>query len=222
MIRKLLISSLLLSLTAGLLHAYEGGRTGGRLYTDPDPSASGGITGQVGFTQSPLRAAFAMPPTDVRLVYRGTIEGTNRFNFRGLPVGRYDLVLVFDDGFYEGISLARENTLTDRDVKLIKEHLSATVPFFPIKTYHRYAGTTGRGQEARVVYQEMRDNIRTIKLGIMQDVGDVGWQLVRSREIIRIDSNQTTSRPGVIPHHHRPDLGGIRVVDSVRDLETIR
>ena len=63
--------------------------------------------------------------------------------------------------------------------------------------------------------------IRSLKLALLEDVGAVGWHLVTTREIIRqeVAGNE---RKGVLPHKYSAALGGIRVVDSVKDLGEIR
>ncbi len=196
-----------------------------RLYTQPDPNASGGLTGTAAFSASPLRGAFAQSRADPAKVYAARIEDGRRFTFSGLPVGRYDLLLLYDDAFYEGLMLSREDTLTDRDRQLITGHIDKTGQFFETKIYHRMAGQTGVGNEARIVFQEHHQRedseIRNLKLGILMQVGDVGWQMVRSREFVRIDVRNSTSQSGILPHHYNPSLSGFRVVDSIRDVGTL-
>lgn len=197
-----------------------------RLYTRPDPNATGGLQGSVALSpSSQLWAVFAMPRGDPSRVYAAEVTGSD-FVLRGLPVGRYDLMVLYNDAFYEGLQLSRDDTLTERDRQLITEHIDRTGQFFETKVYHRMAGTTGVGNEARIVFQEHHQRedseIRNIKLGVLMQVGAQDWQMVRSREFVRIDVANTSSISGILPHHYNPALGGFRVVDSVRDVGTLR
>jgi len=212
-------------------------------FTEPDPSASGGIVGRAGISHRPLVGVFAVSRADPSRVYRGKVEDGGRFRFEGLPVGRYDLAFLYPDAFYEGFQLAREDTLTPRDREQIEEHIRSGNPFFETKHMHRIEGTAGTGNYARAFFQEMHvrneGEIRSFKMMVLMRVGEVGWQATGSREIVRthraapgytIESlrlerempDRIMRGSGLLNHHHRPSLGGIRVVDSVRDLGTIR
>lgn len=116
------------------------------LYTKTDPSAGGGIKGEIAGTGQPLIGVFALPPHEPRFVYRGTVRGGGReFVFSGLPVAKYDLILLFEDMIYEGLNLNRgENTLTSKDKQLIKEIIDKSERFFNKKIIYRMAGTTGK------------------------------------------------------------------------------
>jgi hypothetical protein len=204
-----------------------------RLYTAPDPAAPGGLRATLSHPATPLLQVFALPPADTAKVYKGAVTGDGRsFSFQGLPVDRYDLVLLYEDAVYEGLTLQRDDdTLTPRDRELIKTVINRAVPFFDTKAIHRSAGTTGSEGRARCFLQELRTRlilnqngdelkgyqIRSIKLAWLQDVGKVGWQLVGTREIVR-DEVAPQERKGVLAHYYRPSLGGLRVTDTVKDL----
>jgi hypothetical protein len=225
----------------GLALGAESNHTGtvqsSRLYTSPDPAAAGGIRGRVSLTGTPLRHALAMPIDDPTRVYRGTVQGEGKeFVVQGLPTARYDLLLVFDDQVWEGFTLVRgDGSLTARDRQLIRDKLMVSTPFFDTKEIHRCEGTTGREGKARCVLQEMRTRpvtlqdasvradiqIRSLKLALLEDVGPAGWHLVRTREFLRqeVGGNE---RKGVLPVEHVPGLGGIRVIDAVKDIGDIK
>jgi hypothetical protein len=216
-----------------------GGHTGTiqstQLYTPPDPSAGGGLRGAL-VTAPPLRQAFAVPVDDPKKVYKGTVESDGKgFSFSGLPTARYDLMLVFDEEVREGFVLSRDaSTLTAQDQAKIKEKVEASVPFFDTKVIHRCEGTTGREGKARCVLQELRTRpvtlqdasvrsdiqIRSFKLALLEDVG-IGWQLVRTREVLRTEVAGNEPK-GVLPVKHVPALGGLRVIDTVKDLGQIK
>jgi len=63
-----------------------------KLYTQPSPTATGGIS----FTASiPVISAYAVPQNNQYDVYRGTVDASkNSVSFSGLPIARYDLMLV--------------------------------------------------------------------------------------------------------------------------------
>ena len=219
-----------------LAQAAKGGHTGTQqstfLYTPPDPSAGGGLRGTLVLAAQPLRSVFAVPADDPTKVYRGAVQEEGKaFAFQGLPTARYDLMLVFDDQVIEGFVLCRdENTLTDKDRQSIREKINVSVPFFDTKEIHRCEGTTGREGKARCVLQEVRTRpvtlqdasvradiqIRSFKVALLEDVG-LGWQMIDTREILRQEV-AGGERKGVLPVKHQAALGGIRVVDTVKDL----
>lgn len=209
-----------------------------RLYTKPDPSAQGGINGQIKGHKQLLSAVFAVPSDNPKLVYRGAIATTtngNEFSFAGLPVAKYDLMLVCSNNFYEGFRLAQAtNSLTDKDRKMIEAIIMKSVPFFNVKKIHRCEGTTGPNNTAKCVLQEARTlpvtlqdgtlhpeiQVRSIKLAYLEDVGAAGWQLVNTREIIRMEVGANDAK-GLLPHAYLPALSQVRVVDEVKELGEI-
>ena len=204
-----------------------------RLYTKSDPAAPGGIHARLVAFANPVQQAFAIDNGNPKLVYQGTVtEDGKEIRFAGLPSASYDLVLVAPDRFYEGCQLARDpDTLTDQDRKSIAFTINKSVPFFDTKKIHRCEGATGRNGKARCVLQEVRTHpvtlqsaevrtdiqVRSIKLASLEDVGAVGWQLVQTREIVRTEAGPRDIK-GVLPHCFLPGLGGIRVVDTDKDL----
>ena len=189
------------------------------LYTEPDPRAAGGMEGRVAQPNRPIQHVLATPRSRPEHVYAGEITGPNRqsFRFTGLPMDRYDLVVIYADRFFEGLRLTRgDDTLTPADREEIKEIISRSEPFFSVKLIHRLEGQTGRGGEARAVCTFGRERLRrTYKLAIMRQVGP-GWQVKRTREWLPVN----ISEGGDIHTEHRfsADLSGIRVTDQVRDL----
>ena len=205
------------------------------LYTKPDPAATGGITGQITNPSQPIKLILATPAAEPEKVYKGDIDPGNpaAFSFKGLPAGRYDLIVVYKDAFYEGLALSRdENTLTDSDREKINHSLQKSEPYFPEKFIHRLEGQTGRGNQARMLATYSRtkgslltftthegkyardDQKRTFKLVILQDVG-AGWQIVKTRNY-----NTEWAEPGTaLPKHHfSPALSKIRVADETKNI----
>ena len=227
-------------LCMGPLAAWAGKGTGTeqstKLYTPPDPASGGGIEGRIAAPDKAIAGIFAMPQDDYKRVYRGDTDGDGRaFHFAGLPPGKYDLVVLYTDGFYEGLTLSREaDSLTAGDQKAIEAAIAKSTPFFDTKKIHRCEGVTGHAGYARCVLQEVRTRpvtlqsaevrtdiqVRSLKLALPEDVGSMGWSLVNTREIVRQEVTSSEMK-GLLPHHFRAKLGGIRVIDSVKALGTL-
>ncbi|MEI8233267.1 MAG: hypothetical protein WCH57_01125 [Verrucomicrobiota bacterium] len=204
-----------------------------KLYTAPDPTAQGGISLTA---SSPVESAFAVPQGNQFLVYKGTVDANKKaITFVGLPIAKYDLMLVCTDKIYEGFCLNRdEDNLTQNDIKFIHETVNQSIPFFDRKRLERMKGATGKAGKATVVLQEMRiDNflnqngdlmkghqIRSIKLAFCEDVGNAGWQLLQSREILRTDVFPDMPHD-LIPIKFTESLENIRVTDSIKNLGEI-
>ncbi|MBU0715017.1 MAG: hypothetical protein KJ964_06640 [Verrucomicrobia bacterium] len=225
--------TLLLPIPSLLAGKVTGTQQSSRLYTKSDPAARGGIHAKLAAFTTPVQQVFAIDNGNPKLVYQGTVlEDGKEIQFAGLPVAIYDLVLVAPDRFYEGCRLARDpDTLTDRDRQSIAFTINKSVPFFDTKKIHRCEGTTGRNGKVRCVLQEVRTHpvtlqdattrtdiqVRSIKLAFLEDVGAVGWQMVQTREIVRTEVGPKDMK-GLLPHCYLPVLGGIRVVDTDKDL----
>ena len=139
-------------LCMGPLAAWAGKGTGTeqstKLYTPPDPASGGGIEGRIAAPDKAIAGIFAMPQDDYKRVYRGDTDGDGRaFHFAGLPPGKYDLVVLYPDGFYEGLTLSREaDSLTAGDQKAIEAAIAKSTPFFDTKKIHRCEGVTGHAE----------------------------------------------------------------------------
>jgi hypothetical protein len=200
-----------------------------KLYTQPDSSSSGGIKGKIKSPMTPIEQILAIPADEPRFVYEGKRNGT-AFSFSGLPMGKYDLVVIYDNSFYEGLRLHRErDTLTAEDRKKIEASITKSEPFFNTKIIHRLEGTTGRGNLCRAICTYVREKSavdyagelegfrRTFKIVILKDVGP-GWQIVRSRDLFPLSVEKVNARPR---HFHSDSISGIRVSDYEKDLGMI-
>ncbi|TAN36898.1 MAG: hypothetical protein EPN23_07205 [Verrucomicrobia bacterium] len=208
-----------------------------RLYTPPDPSATGGLRGRVPASSEKLVDAFAIPSGELMRVYKAKLSADGHaFEFPNLPTAKYDLLLVGPNAFYEGLCLDRAaSTLTPNDLRSITAILNKSEPFYELKKIHRCEGHTGAAGNAHCVLQEVRARpitfqdatvhaeyqVRAIKLVLFEDVGP-NWQLVTTREIIRQEVVIAHEHPGLLPHVYCPgQLSGLRVVDSVKDLGVV-
>ena len=235
------------------------------LYSKTDPDASGGIKGTITENPSEVLGVLAMPQKFPNLtstedieggtsaknarnvnkdmtnqVYLASLGNDNAFSFSGLPPGKYDLFVLCDNCFYEGLLLSREeNTLTDTDKKAIKAKITESNPFFNLKNQHRMEGQTGSYGKARVIEQEVRTlpvtlqsaevmkniQIRSIKLCLMESVGTkslgIQWDMKKTREITRQEVGPPDIK-GVLPDYFCKALQGIRVSTAVKDLGTVK
>jgi hypothetical protein len=201
-----------------------------RLYTKPDPTSAGGIKGHVYSPKMPIQQVLAIPPDEPRIVYKGDVSGSDSrtFSFTGLPMRKYDLIVIFETKFYEGLQLHREeNTLTKEDLKKIDYIVQKSDPYFTKKVIHRVEGTTGRTNLARCIITSLRNKgsadvshakwRRTFKLIMLKDVGP-GWQVVRSRDLYPVWIESRYANP---PHYYSKELSRIRVTNSKKDLGEI-
>ena len=248
----------------GNMSPYSKTQVGAKLYSDPDPEASGGIRGVLKDMPSDLLGVVAVPQRFTEIVsrdegtggtaaknarnttkevqvsaYLATLGSSSSFSFRGLPPGKYDLLVVCDNAMYDGILLAREiNTLTDADIKVIKAKVDESNPFFNIKNIQRIEGVPGGYGKARALGQDMRTlpvtlqsaevlthiQIRSLKIYQFEQIGTTKtgpmWAVKRTRELVRQEVGPPDTK-GPIPNYFCQALQGIRVSTSVKDLGTI-
>ena len=209
--------------------------TGKFLSTKPDPSAKGGIKGRITNPSDHIVGVYALCPNQPRWCYRATIAGEKKhdFEFTGLPMEKYDLVILFKSVVYEGLQLCKEeSTLTAKDREAIKAQVEKSEPFFDQKIIFRLEGKTGKGEKATGIAAYIRnkessdnavgsvftDHRRSIKVFQMMNVGP-GWQMAMERELY-----VNFLAPGTGPNVkgvYRPYLGNIRVTDMVKDIGDI-
>jgi len=203
------------------------------LYSDPDPASAGGISATVQYPELPIEKVVAVPADAPELAYAGKVFGEDRrsFRFEGLPMRRYDLLIVYEDRFYEGFALHRgDDTLTTEDRAGIERMIQASEPFFTHKIVHRLEGETGRGGAARCICTFLRakgslekleiersEHRRTFKLVRLKQVGP-GWQVVRARDLYPIYVEPERNH---IDHHYSRAISRIRVTDKIKDLGRI-
>ena len=248
----------------GNMSPYSKTNVGVNLYSRPDPNAPGGIRGTIADSPSEVLGVLAMPQkfpnvasledieggtsaknarninTDMtNQVYLASLGSDSSFSFSGLPAGKYDLLVLCENCFYEGLLLNREtNNLTEADVASIKGKLKESNPFFNVKNQHRIEGQTGTYGKARVLEQEVRTlpvtlqnadvlthiQIRSIKLCLMESVGTKSlgtrWEMKKTREITRQEVGPPDTK-GPIPGYFCKTLQGIRVSTAVKDVGAV-
>ena len=200
-----------------------------RLYSSVDPTDTGGIKGSIVTPSKAIVQILAIPPDEPRLVYVGQLLGTDKreFLFEHLPIRKYDLVVIYDDEYYEGLNLHRgDSNLNDEDQAKIKATVDKAEKYFLKKTIHRLEGESGRGKEARCIVTYLRDKAstngkdyrRSLRLIMLKDVGP-GWQIVRTRDLYPTWTKPVHANP---THHYVEDLGRIRVTSSIKDIGGLR
>ncbi len=248
----------------GAASAFIGTGTGKYLYTKPDAGAPGGICGRIVGAPSSVEGVIAIVQRFRNVsalanvkggtaaknggqaashmkfpCYLADLDDKNNFTFRGLPTGKYDLIVICEDRIYDGIKLSREEmTLSKEDLRVINAKIKESNPFFDTKKISRIEGTTGRLGASRAIVQELRtkaffdqygstyDNlqIRSIKLYIMDSVGGgrmgTHWEVQKTRELCRKEVGGVDTK-GALPEIFLPALQGVRVSKSIKDVGEI-
>ena len=194
-----------------------------RIYTAPDATARGGIRGVVNVV---LTHALAVEHDRTR-VYRGTLsDGNKGFSFSGLPVGKYDLVLVTADGVYEGLALGEQTRdLPAGSLENLKKRVNAQDAFFNRTLIHCVGFD---GDNALVFVERIRDKLilkqsaekldatlRRLEVMELAQAGD-DWQVTTTRHLYR--EEQPPGGINFLKHGFARELGSLRVIDTVKDL----
>jgi hypothetical protein len=197
----------------------------GRIYTAPDPNATGGIAGNAG---TPLTHAMAVEHSREH-VYLATLgDGGQSFRFEHLPVGKYDLVLVSKDGaVYEGLALGGPaDGISAVSRKNLETRISLADSFFNLYAIHRLGledstvlAFVERISTKHVLKQSgeaLNQNLRRLEVIELHQASD-DWQMVATRHLYR-EGEEIVDNPSFFKHAAVPALGNLRVVDSVKDL----
>ena len=185
----------------------------GRIYTAPDPAATGGIAGVI--PAGELTHAVAVNSERVQ-VYRA-LPGSNQFRFENLPVGKYDLILVTKDRrVYEGLRLGADIAELPPASRLnLETRIAKADAYFNRHLIHR----CGIVNERILAFVErIRDR------QILTQGGDVVnaniRQMTETRHVYRQYEPPETSPP-FLRHVYVPALSGIRVVTTLKELGTL-
>ena len=212
----------LLFLIVPLLHADNG-----RIYTQVDPSSTGGIEGAF---PVPVTHAIAVDRERVH-VYLGQVsEGGKTFKFSHLPVGKYDLVMV-DAGraVYEGIvlgdpsghpsSVSMENLKKRIDVSdaFFNSHQIDRFGFAPAQAYAFVERL--RNRDTLTQAGSAMGNVRRLEI-VQLDQAEDDWQLTETRHIYREEEPKNPNAT-FMKHYYISDLGNVRVIDTIKKLPPI-
>jgi hypothetical protein len=200
------------------------------LYTKPVAGAAGGISGRVDQT---LTHALALNRDRVQCFRAELLDGGKMFRFPGLPTGKYDLVLISkSDVIYEGLELGRDaEKLTGTPKKNLELRVTKSDTFFNKAIIHR-VGLSEDGNKILALIERVRDklilkqsgeqlksNLRRIEVADFLKATD-DWTLTESRHLYREEAPQGEGM-SFCKHRLLPELGNVRVIDSVKDLGAI-
>lgn len=197
----------------------------GRIYTKPDPAATGGIEGA-----APMALTHALAVDHELLhVYRAELsDGGKTFQFHHLPVGKYDLVLVTaGNEVFEGLALGPPPVNPDPSFEEgLRTRVGAADSFF-----NRFAILRAGVSEERALafVERIRDrltlqqsgekldaNLRRFEIIELAKAGD-DWQMSATRHIYR-EEELVRESPPFMKHFFVSAIGNLRVVDSVKQL----
>ena len=221
--RKGLGIALILLLFA-ISHAFA---QAGRIYTVPDATATGSLSGRA---SEPLTHAVAVEHDRLR-VFRGALDdGGRAFRFEHLPIGKYDLVLFAQSGtVYEGLALGTPPNLPAPSAKNLQQRIDLADSFFNRAQVHRI-GLSADGETLLAFVERYRAN------DVLKQSGEALGQMVRRFEVIELaraedDWQMTSSRhiyregEPVDPQFRKavnlPALGNLRVIKDPKDLGEI-
>jgi len=201
----------------------------GRIYTNPDPATAGGIAGA---TSRPLTHALAVEHDRLH-VYRAELaDGEKTFLFSHLPAGKYDLVLVAAGNLvFEGLQLGEPPANPDpASLQNLGKRVAVADAFFNRCAVCRIGIT---GDQALVFVERIRDhltlqqsgeklnaNLRRLEIIELARASD-DWQMTTTRHIYR-EEMPVAPDPAFLQHFFVPTIGNIRVVDSVKQLGTLK
>ena len=226
---------LFLSIAVGILLGCASAQAqAGRIYTKTRPEATGGITGKA---PSELVHAMAVERDRVRVFLADLTDGGKTFRFEHLPVGKYDLVLVTKDGaIWEGLALGDSLLpLSVTSAENLEKRIKLADTFFNRYKVHR-AGLgmldeSGDGMVLALVErlrpndvlkqsgERLNQTIRRLEVIELHQATD-DWQMVGTRHLFR-EGESIPITPEFLNHTQIPELGGLRVVNEIKDLGTV-
>ena len=200
------------------------------LYTKPAAGANGGISGRV---DTELTHAIALS-RDYTQCFRGELsDGGKAFRIAGLPTGKYDIICVTKGGqIFEGVELGEDGSkLPAASVKYSEARIKKADTFFPKAKIHRFGLIEG-GEKMLLFVERLRDtlilrqsgeklesNLRRMEVVELIKAKD-DWQMLNTRHIYREEAPLVENMP-FFTHKFVPELGSVRVIDSVKDLGSI-
>jgi hypothetical protein len=210
------------------LPAYAGGK-----FLDPlDPALGGGVSAKVSPADQ-LEEVILVEPTTFR-AYLATIDAKGgKFSVRGVPPGKYDLILRFTTVLVEGLRFDVPEgfaKLSPEEIKGIHDVIWVTDDYFNDKTIARMGGN---GTRVKMLVVEIRDKptvdpggnpltgliIRRFGLVDIRKTGQI-WTIKQVRHLSR--EERPEKLPGkMLKFIYVRSLGGIRVAEQVVELPPI-
>ena len=200
------------------------------LYTKPVAGATGAISAKV---DAELTHAIALN-RDYSQCFRGDLaDGGKSFRIAGLPTGKYDLICVTKAGqIFEGVEVGEDGSKLPADsIKHSEARITKADTFFPKAKVHRFGLIEG-GEKMMLFVERIRDtlilrqsgetlnsNLRRIEVVELIKAKD-DWQMLNTRHIYREEAPMVPNMP-FFTHKFVPELGNVRVIDSIKDLGSI-
>lgn len=200
----------------------------GRIYTAPDPAATGGIAGTLAGGE--LTHAMAVDSERVKVYRAVPVAGSNEFHFEHLPVGKYDLVLVTKQRqVLEGLRLGEPIALPTGSATNLTKRIAKADAYFNRHIIHRCGlvddrilAFVERIRDRQILTQGgdvVKANVRRLEI-IELTQADDDWQMNQTRHVYR-QYEPLEKEPAFCQDQFVPALSGIRVVTAVKDLGTI-
>jgi hypothetical protein len=192
--------------------------------------ATGGIAARV---DQELTHAIALNRDRVQC-FRGDLsDGGKAFRIGGLPIGKYDLILVTKSGtIYEGIDLGADASRLPAISKQNTETRIGKADTFFNKVKILRNGLIEDGEKQLLLVERLRDkeilkqsgevlkaNLRRLEVVELIKAAD-DWQFLNTRHVYR---EEAPVGPGMVffADKYVAGLGNVRVIDSVKDLGTL-
>ncbi len=195
-------------------------------FHDTPPGGPGGISIPVQ-PIADLEEAVVVEPTDYKAYVAEIDRAAGRVSIRGIPPGRYDLILKFKDKVCEGLTLDPPGGITALPKEAregIEEVTWMSEDYFNEKHIIRLGGNK---DTVKLLVEQIRDKrtfepdgtemkgimIRRLDLCEMRRTAKV-WQVKMNRHLFR--EERKMGGPGTkLDFVYVPGLGGIRVGDEV-------
>ena len=205
---------------------------GSKFHNKPDPKLGGGLTGKVS-PIAELEDVIVVEPTEFKVYLAKIDRKAGSFTIKGLPPGKYDLMLKFNAVLVEGVRLNVQDgfeELSEEDRKAIEHVTWITDDYFNSKTIIRVGGNAKR---IKLIADQVRDLhtvdpsgaalagllVRRLELTDMRKTGQI-WTIKKVRHLFREERKK--SLPGFrLKYLYAPKLGGIRVGDEVVEVDAI-
>ena len=206
-------------------------------FHDLPPGGGGGITVAVRPIEE-LEEAIVVEATEYKAYLAHIDKGSGHVTIKGIPPGKYDLVLKFAGVCVEGLTLdvvGGFRKLEKKEKKGIGHVTWITDDYFNKK---RIARLGGNGKTVKMLVEQVRDKkthepdgtvltdiqIRRLELTEMRKTGKI-WTIKQTKWLFREERKMhdgSQMRPGVVLDFlYDPSLGGIRVGDEMKTLPPI-
>jgi hypothetical protein len=203
----------------------------GRIYTKPESSVPGAISGRVA---AELTHAIAVAHDHTRVFLGELSDSGHAFQFSHLPAAKYDLVLVAKEGVvYDGLDLGpapQANSLPKNSLQNLEKRIAASDSFFNRYQIHR-TGLSEDGETLLAFVERYRAEgvlkqsgealgqmVRRLEIAELTQATD-DWQLSNSRHLYREGEPRSAAR--FLRSVYVAALSNIRVVESPKDLGEI-